>query len=92
MQATSDGYILLTVINNGSAPASTFTIVIADASGTVQETVARRDADSRPLEPGIVEILTSLQPHTGTVVITIVASSADGEVNLGDNIVTFDVP
>ena len=92
VQATSDGYILLTVINNGSAPASTFTIVIADASGTVLETVARRDADSRPLEPGIAEILTSLQPHTGTVVITIVANSADGETNLGDNVVTFDLP
>lgn len=91
VQATSDGYILLTVVNDGDAPARTFTIQIADANGVLLETVSRRDADSRPLEPGVVEILTSLQPHSGIVVITVVASSADGEVDVSDNVVTFEV-
>ncbi|MYD17539.1 MAG: hypothetical protein F4W99_10425 [Chloroflexi bacterium] len=92
VQATSDGFVLLTVVNVGAAPASTFTIQIADAAGALLETIARRDADSRPLDPGIAEILTSLQPHSGIVVITVVASSADGEVNLSDNVVTFEIP
>ncbi len=92
IQATSDGYVLLTVINNGDGEASTFTIVIADGSGTELETISRRDADGQPLVPGAAEILTSLLPHSGTVVITVVASSSDGERNLGDNTQTYEVP
>ncbi len=92
IQATSDGYVLLTVVNQGEGAATTFTIVISDAAGANLETISRRDADSRPLSPESAEILTSLQPHSGTIVITVVADPSDGERNLGNNTRTFELP
>ncbi len=92
VQATSDGYVLLTVINVGDAAATTFAIVMTDDDGTVLETVTRRDADTKSLAPGATEILTSLQPHTGSVMITVVAGSADDERELSNNTTTVQIP
>lgn len=90
-QHTNDGYVLLTVINNGDGPAETFFIVVADEAGDQIELITRRSADSRPLGPGQTEILTSLQPHTGTIAITIVAGGDVPESNLDDNRLTLDI-
>ena len=91
-QATSDGYVLLTVINNGDGPAETFFITIADQSGTQLEVITRRDADAQPLAAGSAEILTSLQPHSGTLTITVVAGGDTPEVNNADNEMTLEIP
>ena len=90
-QHTNDGYVLLTVINNGDGPAETFFIVVADEAGDQIELITRRSADSRPLGPGQTEILTSLQPHTGIIAITIVAGGDVPESNLDDNRLTLDI-
>lgn len=91
-QATSDGYVLLTVLNSGDGAASSFTVVISDAAGNELETITRRDADANPLSPGSAEILTSLIPHSGAIRITVVATPADGERNLGNNSTEIEVP
>ena len=90
-QHTNDGYVLLTVINNGDGPAETFFIFVDNEAGERIELISRRSADSRPLGPGETEILTSLQPHTGTVTITVVAAGGVSEVNLGDNHLTLEI-
>ena len=90
-QATSDGYILLTVINNGDAPAETFSIVVSNAAGEQLETIARRAADAEPLAPGATEILTSLQPHSGLITLTVVAGGEIAERNLGDNAIMLEI-
>ena len=92
VQVTSDGYVLLTVANVGDGAASTFAIVIADADGNVLETVTRRQSDTAPLAPGAAEILTSLQPHTGTIALTVAAGAGDGEQNLANNSTTVQIP
>ena len=91
-QATSDGYVLLTVINNGDGPAETFFITIADQSGAQLEVITRRDADAQPLAAGSAEILTSLQPHSGTLTITVVAGGDTAEANTADNEMTLEIP
>ncbi|MCY4618824.1 MAG: hypothetical protein OXD50_09800 [Chloroflexi bacterium] len=91
-QATSDGYVLLTVINNGDGPAETFFITIADQSGAQLEVITRRDADAQPLAAGSTEILTSLQPHSGTLTITVVAGGDTAEANTADNEMTLEIP
>ncbi len=91
-QATSDGYVLLTVINNGNAPAESFFITIADQSGAQLEVITRRDADAQPLVAGSAEILTSLQPHSGTLTISVVAVGDTPEVNTADNEMTLEIP
>ena len=90
-QATSDGYVLLTVINNGDAPAESFFITIADQSGAQLEVITRRDADAQPLVAGSAEILTSLQPHSGTLTISVVAVGDTPEVNIADNEMTLEI-
>ncbi len=90
-QATSDGYVLLTVINNGDGPAETFFITIADPSGAQLEVITRRDADAQPLAAGSAEILTSLQPHSGTLTITVVAGGDTPEANTDDNEMTLEI-
>ena len=90
-QATSDGYVLLTVINNGDAPAESFFITIADQSGAQLEVITRRDADAQPLVAGSAEILTSLQPHSGTLTISVVAVGDTPEVNTADNEMTLEI-
>ena len=90
-QATSDGYVLLTVINNGDAPAESFFITIADQSGAQMEVITRRDADAQPLVAGSAEILTSLQPHSGTLTISVVAVGDTPEVNIADNEMTLEI-
>lgn len=92
VQATNDGYILMTIINAGAGAAETFFIVIADQSGAQLETISRRDGDSRPLGPGETEILTSLQPHSGTVTITVVVGGDSEEQDLDNNRITFEIP
>lgn len=92
VQATSDGYVLLTVLNSGDGAASSFTVVISDAAGNELETITRRDADANPLSPGAAEILTSLIPHSGAIRITVVAAPGDGERNLGNNSTAIEVP
>ena len=91
-QATSDGYVLLTVNNNGDAPAESFFITIADQSGAQLEVITRRDADAQPLVAGSAEILTSLQPHSGTLTISVVAVGDTPEVNTADNEMTLEIP
>jgi hypothetical protein len=91
-QATNDGYVLLTVINNGEGAAETFFIVIADESGQQQELISRRAAESRPLPAGGTEILTSLQPHSGVVTITVVVGGDLTENNLANNTMTLEIP
>ena len=90
-QATSDGYVLLTVINNGDEPAESFFITIADQSGAQLEVITRRDADAQPLVAGSAEILTSLQPHSGTLTISVVAVGDTPEVNTADNEMTLEI-
>ena len=90
-QSTNDGYVLLTVINNGDAPAETFSIVITNQSGEQLELIGRRAADAQPLNPGSTEILTSLQPHSGLITITVIAGGDIAERNLGDNAMTLDI-
>ena len=90
-QSTNDGYILLTVINNGDGPAETFRIVISTEAGEELEVVTRRAADTQPLAPGGTEILTSLQPHSGTITITVVAGGDVAEQALGNNTVTLQI-
>lgn len=89
---TSDGYVLLTVTNEGDGAASSFTVVISDAAGNELEVIRRRDADVNPLAPGASEILASLSPHSGVILITVVAAPADGERNLNNNSWELDVP
>ena len=91
VQATSDGYVLLTIINNGAGEAETFSIVITDENGAQLETISRRDGDSEPLAPGATQILTSLQPHSGVVVITLVLGGDASEQDLTNNRITFEV-
>ena len=85
VQATNDGYILMTIINGGRGSAETFFIVITSQSGEQLETISRRDGDSQPLGPGETEILTSLQPHSGTVDITVVVGGESEEQELDNN-------
>ena len=92
VQATNDGYILMTVINNGAGTAETFFIVITDQSGEQLETISRRDGDAQSLGPGETQILTSLQPHSGTVDITVVVGGESVEQELEDNRITFQIP
>ena len=92
VQATNDGYILMTIINGGRGPAETFFIVITNQSGEQLETISRRDGDSQPLGPGETEILTSLQPHSGTVDITVVVGGESEEQELDNNRITFEIP
>lgn len=92
VQATNDGYILMTVINNGAGTAETFFIVITDQSGEQLETISRRDGDAQSLGPGETQILTSLQPHSGTVDITVVVGGDSVEQELEDNRITFQIP
>ena len=90
-QHTNDGYVLLTVINNGEGPAETFFIVVVTEAGEQIEVITRRSADSRPLGPGQTEILTSLQPHSGTIVLTIVSGGDVAENHLDDNHLTLEI-
>ena len=92
VQATNDGYILMTVINSGAGTAETFFIVITDQSGEQLETISRRDGDAQALGPGDTEILTSLQPHSGTVNITVVVGGDSVEEELDNNRITFQIP
>lgn len=91
VQATNDGYILMTVINSGAGTADTFFIVITDQSGEQLETISRRDGDAQALGPGDTEILTSLQPHSGTVNITVVVGGDSVEEELDNNRITFEI-
>ena len=91
IQATSDGYVLLTVINNGDAPAATFSIVISASDGQQLEVISRRAADSDPLSAGGTEILTSLQPHSGMVTISVQLGGDQSEANLSDNTRTLEI-
>lgn len=91
VQATNDGYVLLTIINSGAGPAETFSIVISGESGEHLETINRRDGDAQPLAPGNTEILTSLQPHSGTITITVVLGGDVPEQELDNNLVRFEV-
>ena len=90
-QATNDGYVLLTVINNGAGPADTFIIIIANQAGEQLEVITRRDADVQPLASGGTEILTSLQPHSGTLTITVVTGGNSTELNTADNEMTLEL-
>ena len=90
-QSTNDGYVLLTVINNGDGPAETFFIVISNQAGEQLETITRRATDSQPLVPGGTEILTSLQPHSGVITITVLVGGGLAERNLGDNAMTLEI-
>ena len=90
-QSTNDGYVLLTVINNGDGPAETFFIVISNQAGEQLETITRRATDSQPLVPGGTEILTSLQPHSGVITITVLVGGDIAERNLGDNVMTLEI-
>ena len=90
-QSTNDGYVLMTVINRGDAAAETFTIVISDSAGVELEVISRRAADALPLNPGSSEILTSLQPHSGSITITVVAGGEITERNLTDNTMTLEI-
>ena len=90
-QSTNDGYVLLTVINNGDGPAETFFIVISNQAGEQLETITRRATDSQPLVPGGTEILTSLQPHSGVITITVLVGGDIAERNLGDNAMTLEI-
>ena len=90
-QSTNDGYVLLTVINNGDAPAETFRIVISNSAGEELEVVTRRAADTQPLNPGDTEILTSLQPHSGLITITVIAGGDVLERELGNNAMTLEI-
>ncbi len=90
-QATNDGYVLLTVINNGAGPADTFIIIIANQAGEQLEVITRRDADTQPLASGGTEILTSLQPHSGTLTITVVTGGNSTELNTADNEMTLEL-
>ena len=92
VQATNDGYILMTIINNGAGTAETFFIVITDQSGEQLETISRRDGDAQSLGPGETQILTSLQPHSGTVDITVVVGGDSVEQDLDNNRITFQIP
>ncbi|MCY3922255.1 MAG: hypothetical protein OXG27_07650 [Chloroflexi bacterium] len=92
IQATNDGYILMTVINSGAGTAETFFIVITDQSGEQLETISRRDGDAQSLGPGETQILTSLQPHSGTVDISVVVGGDSVEQELDNNRVTFQIP
>lgn len=91
-QSTSDGYVLLTVINNGDGPARTFSIVIEDANGVEAEVISRRDAGAQPLTPGQTEILTSLQAHSGSVTVSIVLGGHSVDLNPADNQITLELP
>ena len=90
-QATNDGYVLLTVINNGAGPANTFIIIIANQAGEQLEVITRRDADAQPLASGGTEILTSLHPHSGTLTITVVTGGNSSELNTADNEMTLEI-
>ena len=90
-QSTNDGYVLLTVINNGDAPAETFRIVISNSAGEELEVVTRRAADTQPLNPGDTEILTSLQPHSGLITITVIAGGDVLERELDNNAMTLEI-
>ncbi len=90
-QATNDGYVLLTVINNGAGPADTFIIIITNQAGEQLEVITRRDADVQPLASGGTEILTSLQPHSGTLTITVVTGGNSTELNTADNEMTLEL-
>ena len=90
-QATSDGYVLLTVINKGADSADTFFIVIANQAGEQLEVITRRDADAQPLASGGTEILTSLQPHSGTLSITVVTGGNSTDLNTVDNEMTLEI-
>ena len=72
------------MINNGDGPAETFFIVISNQAGEQLETITRRATDSQPLVPGGTEILTSLQPHSGVITITVLVGGDIAERNLGD--------
>ena len=91
-QATNDGYVLLTVINNGDGPAETFFIVVSNQAGEQLETITRRATDAQPLVPGGTEILTSLQPHSGVITITVLVGGDIAERNLGDNAMMLEIP
>jgi hypothetical protein len=91
-QTTKDGYVLLTVINEGDAPAETFFIVISSQSGEQLELISRRSADTQPLVPGATEILTSLQPHSGTITISVVVGGDSTERDLSNNAMTLEIP
>ena len=90
--STSDGYVLITIINNGEGPAETFFIVLTDADGAQLEAIGRRGADSQPLAPGATEILTSLEPHSGQITITVFAAGSPDDANPDNNMVVFDLP
>ena len=90
-QSTADGYVLLTVINNGDWPADTFSIVITNQAGEQLEVIGRRAADSDPLPPGGTEILTSLQPHSGAITITVQAGGGIAESNLDNNVLVLEI-
>lgn len=91
-QATNDGYVLLTVINNGEGAAETFFIVISNEAGEQLELISRRAAETRPLPAGGTEILTSLQPHSGIITITVVGGGDPTESNLANNTMTLELP
>ena len=91
VQATSDGYVLLTIINGGAGAAETFSIVITNEAGEQLEAISRRDGDSEPLAPGATEILTSLQPHSGVIVITVVVGGDSADQQPADNRITFEI-
>lgn len=91
IQATNDGYVLLTVINSGEGAADTFTIVISNQDGETLETISRREGDAQPLGPNETEILTSLQAHAGVIVITVLVGGEQVDQEVGNNRVTLDL-
>ncbi len=90
-QVTSDGYILITVINNGDAPARTFSIIVTNQVGDELEVISRGAGGAQPLLPGGTEILASMQPHAGVITIIVVAESEVPEHNLDDNEMMIEV-
>ena len=91
VQATSDGYVLLTIINSGAGAAETFSVTIASEAGEQLETISRRDGESEPLAPGGTEILTSLQPHSGVIVLTVVLAGDATDQEPVNNRITFEI-
>ena len=89
---TVDGFVLVTVSNQGDAPAETFRIVVSDASGETLESIVRGSADSEPLPIGQSEILTSQQPHTGAITLTVLVGGAVAEQNTTNNSITVEIP
>ena len=90
-QTTSDGYVLLTVINDGDEAAETFSVLITNQDGELLEVIERRAADAMPLAPGETEILTSLESHSGVITIVVVVGGDIPDQDLENNMMTLEV-